>query len=216
MFGLYWDRTCLNTDLCNSLESHGAPAQPGASVQTITLSLVKGWAVSRCTESAAPELYKEASNSTQALLHFRQSSGVCLCLLHSCLCAPQTDCWVHPCTAGGGHQVPRQLALLSSPLWLAAQLQRCDKVLYVLCLVTVCLRCLLFTCGLRASQLQRTVCLFSQRISLYIWSPLLTCTETELSDVSYFSQSWKLIGKCKDALLYVFTWGKISIRPLEC
>lgn len=143
MFGLYWDRTCLNTDLCNSLESHGAPAQPGASVQTITLSLVKGWAVSRCTESAAPELYKEASNSTQALLHFRQSSGVCLCLLHSCLCAPQTDCWVHPCTAGGGHQVPRQLALLSSPLWLAAQLQRCDKVLYVLCLVTVCLRCLL-------------------------------------------------------------------------
>lgn len=169
MFGLYWDRTCLNTDLCNSLKSHGAPAQPSASVQTITLSLVKGWAVSRCTESAAPELYKEASNSTQALLHFRQSSGVCLCPLHSCLCAPQTDCWVHPCTAGGGHQVPRQLALLSSPLWLAAQLQRCDKVLYVLCLVTVCLRYVYWAWGLRASQLQRTarcVCSHSEPHSI--------------------------------------------------
>lgn len=58
----------------------------------------------------------------------RQRPGVCPCLLHSSLCAPQTDCWVRPCTAGGGHQAPQLLASRSSPPWLAGQLQRGDKV----------------------------------------------------------------------------------------
>lgn len=56
-------------------------------------------------------------------VQFRQSWDVRPCPLRSCLCAPQTDCWAHPCSAGGGHSVPQPMASHSSPLWLAAQLQ---------------------------------------------------------------------------------------------
>lgn len=60
--------------------------------------------------------------------HFRQSLVVCPCPLRSCLCAPQTDCWARPCTAGGGHRVPHPMASHSSPPVSVAQLQGGHKV----------------------------------------------------------------------------------------
>lgn len=62
------------------------------------------------------------------LVQSRQRAGVCPYLLHSSLCAPQTDCWAHPCTAGGGRQAPQPWASRSSPPWLAGRLQRGEKV----------------------------------------------------------------------------------------